>query len=108
MDGVFPGGTREKANERGDAIGAVLATIALGDVGSREGIAACADWRADVHYLPKPIPQPPNGFVTTRCPKCQRLTSYLSFQGAPVVMCAWTNCGHTWIESQQRLRDSDE
>ena len=31
-------------------------------------------------FLPKPIPMQPVGFVNTRCPKCQRVTSYLSFR----------------------------
>ena len=61
-----------------------------------------------MHFLPKPIPPESVGFVSTRCPKCRRITSYLSFQGAPLVTCAWTNCGHTWIESRERVRDSDE
>jgi hypothetical protein len=70
--------------------------------GSREGVAVWTDWRADVHYLPKPISPQPNGFVTTRCPKCQRLTSYLSFQITGLITCTWTNCGYTWVESDRQ------
>ena len=89
--------------------GVVFADATAGELtGAREGGCNAYLWRAAMHFLPKPIPSQSVGFVSTRCPKCQRITSYLSFQGAPLVTCAWTNCGHTWIESQERVRDSDE
>ena len=47
----------------------------------------------------KPIPVLPVGFVNTRCPRCQRVTSYLSLQVTPLVTCTWSNCGYTWCES---------
>ena len=59
-----------------------------------------------MHYLPKPIPPRPVGFVNTRCPKCQRVTSYLSLQITPLITCTWSNCGHTWVKSaDQRMAD---
>ena len=61
-----------------------------------------------MHYLPKPIPPQPVGFVNTRCPKCQRVTSYLSFQITPLLTCTWSNCGYTWVKSaDQRVADQD-
>ena len=64
--------------------------------------------RAEMHFLPKPIPMQPVGFVNTRCPKCQRVTSYLSLQVPPLVTCTWSNCGYTWCESaDQRVAAQD-
>jgi hypothetical protein len=77
--------------------------------GAREGGRGSYLWRAEMHYLPKPIPEPIVGFVNTRCPKCQRVTSYLSFRVTPLITCAWTNCGYTWFESaDQCVDDQDE
>ena len=53
-----------------------------------------------MHDLPKPMP-PSVGFVNTRCPKCHRITSYLSVQATPLITCTWTNCGYTWCESAE-------
>ena len=51
-------------------------------------------------------PPRPVGFAHTRCPKCQRVTSYLSFQITPLITCTWSNCGHTWVKSaDQRIAD---
>jgi len=61
-----------------------------------------------MHFLPKPIPMQPVGFVNTRCPKCQRVTSYLSLQVTSLVTCTWSNCGYTWCESaDQRVAGQD-
>ena len=76
--------------------------------GTREGVAVCTDWRADVHYLPKPDPPQPVGFVNARCPKCHRVTSYLNFQITARITCTWTNCAYTWCESaDRRVADRD-
>jgi ribosomal protein S27E len=53
-----------------------------------------------MHDLPKPKPSTPIRFVNTRCPKCHRVTSRLSFRTSSV-SCNWTDCGHTWIEHER-------
>jgi hypothetical protein len=60
-----------------------------------------------MHYLPKPDPRPPIGFVNTRCPKCHRVTSYLKLRTSPMVSCKWVDCGHTWVEPEQPTRDAE-
>ena len=64
--------------------------------------------------LPRPLPsQPIVGFVQTRCPRCHRRTSYLSFESSAVISCTWSNCGYTWFKSAEQAiadpsRDPDE
>jgi hypothetical protein len=72
-------------------------------------------WRPEMHYLPKAgSSRSVVGFVSTRCPKCHRITSYLSFQTSPLLSCTWTDCGHAWVEPEtqpradQTARASDE
>ena len=60
-----------------------------------------------MHYLSQGEPSRAVRFVNTRCPKCQRVTSYLSLQTSPTLHCTWTDCAHSWTEPGLRPNAED-